>query len=186
MHPPRHVRRRVLALRALDESMRSMRETKLHQHYTIVTLGAARSVATRIQIMQRHQKTLRQRYLEAFGEPRLVPQPSGTDSCTTNSTSSDQHLGGTPVGRGRSIHPGSSLRRRHYRRVWDSTIHSRWNSWTQKATCGAARGPVYLSRAPHLEGANGGWELALLHVTPRVKLLTQHDQRARGPDEDEV
>ena len=69
---------------ALDESMRSMRETKLYQHYTIVTLGAAHG-CNEFKSWKAPENACAAGH---FAFPDLYPNLR--DSCTTNSTSSDR------------------------------------------------------------------------------------------------
>jgi hypothetical protein len=68
----------------------------MYQNTTIVTLG---TVHARDKTNSKHAKTSRKpRRVENHFDSKIpLPQPSGADSCTINSTSSDQHLGGTPV-----------------------------------------------------------------------------------------
>ena len=66
--------RRSLAPAALDESMRSMRETKLYQHYTIVTLGAVHASCNEFKSCKDTRKCL-SCVANHFGPKISLPQP---------------------------------------------------------------------------------------------------------------
>ena len=155
---------------ALDESMRSMRETKLYQHYTIVTLGAVHASCNEFKSCKDTRK--RSARCESFR-----PQDSFT-----------------PTLRRRLLHDKLDVVRpasgRNTRGVVDHlfelaietiTVEYGIPPSTHDGIVGRKRRLVVLPvvpstyQEPHiLRLQHGGWELALLHVTPRVKLSLIH------------